>query len=169
MVFFFWLYIICVAVSKILCRVPTCHRACQRRRREIREGSCPPRTAGPAARGGAKTAWHMSSSDTPSPPSFSTGSDRRHESPLAQWGVDGHLTTPHLHGLYHAWPPTGDNHLIANRPTGDAYTQRTQEGTQKHKLAQYSHKLADRYGCCSSDYDIYTSLGCQLDLYVWFA
>lgn len=88
-----------------------------------------------SAMDGAEAAWHTSSSDTLSPPSFPSGSDRPHESPSAQWGVDSHLTTPHLRDLYHALPPTGDNHLIANSPTGDANTLRTQKDMQKDTQA----------------------------------
>lgn len=118
-----------------------CHRACHRRKREIREGSCLPRTAATDARGGAQTAWHKSSTDTPTSASAPTGYDRRHEGPLAQWVVDGYLTTPHLHDLYHVWLPTGENHLITNSPTGDTATQCTQEDTQTHQHIWCSQTL----------------------------
>lgn len=123
--------------------VLTCHRTCEERIKETRGGSSQPRTAGTAARGGAKTAWHTSASDPPPPPPFPTGSDRRHGNPLAQWGVDSHLTTPHLHDLYHAWPPAGDNHLIANSPTGDVDTQHIQEDTQIDRRAWRTHGLTE--------------------------
>lgn len=45
----------------------------QGRIKETREGSSLPRMAGMAARGGAKTAWHMSTSDPPSSSSFPHG------------------------------------------------------------------------------------------------
>lgn len=121
------------SVSKLvdlMLGVLTCHRTCQGRIKETRGGSNLPRTAGTAAGGGAETAWHTSTSDPPPPSPFPTGSDRRHRNPLARWGADGHLTTPHLHDLYHAWPPAGDNHLIANSPTGDVDT-RTAGKTNK--------------------------------------
>lgn len=44
----------------------TCHGSWQGTMRETRRGSSLPRMAGVAARGGAKTAWHMSTSNPPS-------------------------------------------------------------------------------------------------------